>query len=139
VRGGEHRRLDLRGARRAARLIVASATLRRGRAKPVLSREGLELLATRFRALGDATRLALLQAMFERERTVQELASTTETSPANASKHLALLLEQGLVGRRREGLFTYYRIADPTLEPLCRLVCDSLAERHETRRAILPG
>ena len=60
---------------------MASATLKRGRAKPVLSREGLELLATRFRALGDATRLALLQAMFESERTVQELASTTETSP----------------------------------------------------------
>ena len=118
---------------------MASATLKRGRAKSLLSREGLELLATRFRILGDATRLALLQAMFETERTVQELTVRAGTSQANASKHLALLLEQGLVARRREGLFTYYRIADSTLEDLCRLVCDSLAERHEMRRAILPG
>jgi DNA-binding transcriptional ArsR family regulator len=106
-------------------------------AKPSLSREALELLARRFRALGDATRLALLQALFDRERTVQELCALTATSQANASKHLALLIEQGLVARRRDGLFTRYRIADVTLEQLCRLVCGSLAERHEVVRAHL--
>ena len=76
------------------------------RAKASLSREALELIAQRFRALADPTRLALL-------------------------------LEQGLVGRRRDGLFTRYRIADPTLERLCRLVCGSLAERHESVRSHL--
>jgi len=105
--------------------------------KPPLSREALALIAQRFRALADPTRLALLQAMFERERTVQDLCAITGASQANTSKHLALLLEQGLVTRRRDGLFTRYRIADPTLERLCRLVCGSLAERHETVRSHL--
>jgi DNA-binding transcriptional ArsR family regulator len=104
------------------------------RAKAPLSSQALALIAQRFRALADPTRLALLQALFERERTVQELGTLTGASQANTSKHLALLLEQGLVGRRRDGLFTRYRIADPTLERLCRLVCDSLAERHATVR-----
>jgi DNA-binding transcriptional ArsR family regulator len=103
----------------------------------MLSRDALELLAKRFRALGDATRLGLVQALFADERTVQELCEITGASQANASKHLALLLEQGLVARRRDGLFTRYRIADATLEPLCRLVCGSLAERHEAVRANL--
>ena len=107
------------------------------RTKASLSRDALALIAQRFRALGDPTRLALLQAMFERERTVQDLCAITGASQANTSKHLALLLEQGLVGRRRDGLFTRYRIADPTLEGLCRLVCSSLAERHETVRSHL--
>lgn len=111
--------------------------MRKKAAKPGLSREALELIAQRFRALADPTRLALLQAMFERERTVQDLCAVTGASQANASKHLALLLEQGLVARRRDGLFTRYRIADPTLERLCHLVCGSLAERHETVRAHL--
>lgn len=102
-----------------------------------LSREALELVAERFRALGDATRLALLQALFEEERTVQELCALTGSSQANASKHLALLLERGLVARRRDGLFTRYRIGDATLEELCRVVCGSLAQRHETVRAHL--
>ena len=78
--------------------------------------------------------LALLQALFHGEHTVQELCSLTNTTQANASKHLALLFEQGLVGRQRDGFFTRYRIADATLEPLCRLVCGSLAERHEVMR-----
>jgi len=104
------------------------------RAKSALSREALELIAQRFRALADPTRLALLQAMFERERTVQDLCAITGASQANTSKHLALLLERGLVTRRRDGLFTRYRIADPTLERLCHLVCGSLAERHEIVR-----
>jgi DNA-binding transcriptional ArsR family regulator len=110
----------------------------RARGKAALSREALELVATRFRALADATRLALLQALFGEEHTVQELCALTGASPANASKHLALLLEQGLVARRRDGLYTYYRIADPGLERLCHLVCGSLAERHEALRARLP-
>jgi ArsR family transcriptional regulator len=111
------------------------------RATAGLSREALELVAQRFRALGDATRLGLLQALFGAELTVQELCARTGTSQANASKHLASLLEQGLVARRRDGLFARYRIADTSLEDLCRLVCGSLAERHEALRAHLaaPG
>jgi DNA-binding transcriptional ArsR family regulator len=109
----------------------------RKRAKSTLSPEALELVAQRFRALGDATRLALLQTLFAQERTVQELCALTGASQANASKHLALLFEQGLVARRRDGLFTRYRINDATLQGLCRLVCDSLAERHEAVRANL--
>jgi ArsR family transcriptional regulator len=111
----------------------------RKRSRPAPSREALELIAQRFRALGDPTRLALLHALFEEERTVQELCALTGASQANASKHLALLLERGLVARRRDGSFTPYRIADATLEDLCRLVCDSLAERHDTVRASLTG
>jgi len=111
----------------------------RKRSKRALSRDALELVAQRFRALGDATRLALLQALFDEERTVQELCAVTGTTQANASKHLALLFERGLVARHRDGLFTRYRIADATLEGLCGLVCEALAERHEAVRASLPG
>jgi len=106
-------------------------------AKTSLSPDGLEIVAQRFRALGDATRLALLQALFDTERTVQDLCAVTGTSQANASKHLALLLERGLVARRRDGAFVRYRIADATLQQLCRLVCGSLADRHEAVRASL--
>ncbi len=105
--------------------------------KFLLPPEALEIVAQRFRALGDPTRLALLQALFSGERTVQELCELTPTSQANASKHLALLLERGLVARRRDGLFVYYRIADASLQRLCRLVCGSLAQRHEAVRASL--
>ena len=121
------RRADEPGA-----LIVA----KKRRSSP-LPAEALEIVAQRFRALGDATRLALLQALFDGERTVQELCAMTAVSQPNASKHLALLLEQGLVARRRDGAFTRYRIADASLQPLCHLVCGSLAARHEAVRSSL--
>jgi DNA-binding transcriptional ArsR family regulator len=105
--------------------------------KALLPREALEVIALRFRALGDPTRLALVQTLFEKERTVQELCALTRTSQANASKHLGVLLERGIVARRRDGAFTYYRIADNSLEKLCHLVCRSLAERHAAVRASL--
>jgi len=99
-----------------------------------LPREALEVIAQRFRVLGDATRLALLQALFDGERSVQELCEATGVSQANASKHLGLLFDHGLVARRRDGLFTRYRVADPALERLCEQVCASLAERHAAIR-----
>ncbi|HSE93512.1 MAG TPA: metalloregulator ArsR/SmtB family transcription factor [Methylomirabilota bacterium] len=105
-----------------------------------LPREALEIVAQRFRVLGDATRLALLQALFDGERSVQELCAHVGVSQANASKHLALLLEQGLVARRRDGYFTRYRIADAGLEDLCERVCTALARRHAALGAhLVPG
>ena len=128
------RRVDVRGTGDAGEVIVGKP-----RVKPALSPEALEIVAQRFRALGDPTRLALLQALFARERTVQDLCGVAGSSQANTSKHLALLLACGLVARRRDGVHVYYRIADASLEQLCRLVCGSLAERHASVRASLAG
>ncbi len=93
----------------------------------------MELVAERFRVLGDQQRLRLLQALGDRERAVADLAQECETSPANASKHLAVLLRAGLVARRKEGLYVYYRAADPSIFQLCDLVCGSIRTRlaHE--------
>ena len=95
------------------------------------------LKADLFRALGHPARIRILELLASGERTVQELCKATGTSQANASKHLALLLERGLVARRRDGAYVHYRIADPTLQQLCRRVCGSLADRHEAVRASL--
>jgi DNA-binding transcriptional ArsR family regulator len=102
--------------------------------RPRLGREALELVAQRFRALGDPTRLALLQALFDGERTVQELCELTGASQANASKHLALLADQGLVARRKDGQYVRCSLADPSVHELCEVVCGSLARRFEAIR-----
>jgi ArsR family transcriptional regulator, arsenate/arsenite/antimonite-responsive transcriptional repressor len=83
--------------------------------------------ARRFRLIGEPTRLELLNLLHARgELNVQALVEASGQSQANVSKHLRLLLEEGLVGRRRDGPFSYYRIADPTLAALCMLVCGQL-------------
>ena len=99
--------------------------------KSTLSLAALGAVARRFRALADPTRLALIQELMQGERTVGALHAAVGTSQANASKQLAALAAEGVLARRREGVYAYYRIADPSIHALCELVCDSLARRHQ--------
>ncbi len=91
-----------------------------------LPSESLELVARRFKALSDPTRLRILQTIWDEEWTVQDIVKAVETSQVNVSKHLAVLYEAGFVRRRKEGLYTYYRITDKWVLQLCNVVCDNL-------------
>ena len=90
----------------------------------------LDEAARRFFLLGDPTRLRIVSALHDvGEASVQELAEATETSTANASQHLSRLRAGGIVRRRRAGRTARYQIADPTIERLCRIVCESVRDR----------
>lgn len=98
-----------------------------------LSDGALELVAHRFKLLGEPTRLSLLQCLMQNEKSVNELVSESKGTQANISKHLGILADGGLVTRRKVGVSIYYRIADPSLFTLCDLVCKSLrAQGTET-------
>lgn len=101
-----------------------------------LSEKTLELVAERFRLLGDPLRLRLMQILQDREMSVADLVEATGAGQANVSKHLQLMLRGGLVQRRREGLFVLYSIRDPRVFQLCDLVCGSLAD-HLTQELSL--
>ena len=96
--------------------------------------ELIPLVAARFKALGDAGRLALLSALQDGERTVTELAESTKRPQPNVSQHLASLSRAGLVEARREGTRVYYRIADPYVLRICDAVCDSLTEQARAEK-----
>lgn len=85
-----------------------------------------DLIAGRLRVIGDPTRIRLLDALRDGERTVNELTETLGTSQQNASKHLGLLLSAGIVSRRKAGTSAYYAIADPSVFDLCEQICGSL-------------
>jgi len=91
-----------------------------------LKDETLEMIAYRFKLLGEPMRLKLLQLLREKELCVQELVDLTGAGQANISKHLSLLTTNRILGRRKEGLHVYYHISDPTVYDLCDVVCDSL-------------
>ena|SRR6516164_9320208 len=94
-----------------------------------MTEASLELVARRFRTLGEPFRLRLLQQLEQGERTVGELVDALDASQSNVSKHLQLLYDAGLVARRRDGNSIFYSIGDPLVFELCRLVCRSEAER----------
>lgn len=105
--------------------------------KKEMSFEALKLIAARFRVLSEPMRLKLLQELSDGERSVSELMDATGAGQANVSKHLGILLEAGLVKRRKDGLNAYYSIADESVFKLCEVVCGSLAEQLEARRKLV--
>jgi len=88
----------------------------------------LDLVAARFRLLGEPLRLKLLAALATGECNVGELVTLTGAGQPNVSKHLAALAQGGLVSRRKEGTSIYYAIADPTAFTLCDIVCAGVQE-----------
>lgn len=103
------------------------------------SDEALDLLAGRFKALAEPTRLKILNALREGERTVSELVEQTASGQANTSKHLNLLFRHRMVARRKDGLSVYYWISDPVIFQLCELMCDSLEAELDAKRGALSG
>lgn len=94
-----------------------------------LSEAALEKVAERFKVLSEPMRLKLLYALMDGEKSVSELVRETGGMQANVSKHLGLLLDDGVVGRRKQGLNSYYRITDQSIFELCDLVCGSIHDR----------
>jgi DNA-binding transcriptional ArsR family regulator len=102
--------------------------------------ELVELIARRFRVIGDPSRIRLLDQLRDGEQSVNELAARLGAGQQNVSKHLALLAEAGIVARRREGNHAYYRIVDDGVLGLCDQVCGSLERQLQTLAALVaPG
>jgi DNA-binding transcriptional ArsR family regulator len=89
----------------------------------------IELVAQRFRVLGEPMRIRILEHLRDGEATVQDLTTGLATSQQNVSKHLRVLLDAGILTRRKEGTFAYYAVADPDVYALCETVCGGL-QRH---------
>ena len=99
-----------------------------------------ELMAARFRALGEPMRLKILERLFRSPASVGEILAAIGGTQANVSKHLAILRAGRLVGGRREGNRIVYRISDPALERICEIVCDAVARDADAEaRAVGPS
>ena len=96
-----------------------------------------ELIAERFRALGDATRIRLLDALREGPATAGELQHAIGSSQQNVSRHLGVLLRLGIVRRRREGSCSRYEIADASVFAICEQVCGGMRRQLADLNAVL--
>jgi DNA-binding transcriptional ArsR family regulator len=99
----------------------------------------VELIARRFRVLSEPMRIRLLDVLRDGGATVAELQEATGSSQQNVSKHLGVLLQSGIVARRKEGNFARYEIADDSVFALCDQVCGGLRRQLDEIEALLEG
>jgi DNA-binding transcriptional ArsR family regulator len=99
----------------------------------------VELVAKRFRVIGEPMRIRLLDHLRGGEATVQDLTQSVGASQQNVSKHLGVLHDAGIVARRKEGTQVYYRVVDAGVFELCETVCGSVQRQVAELNAILDG
>ena len=74
------------------------------------------------KALADAKRLCVVERLAAGERSVSELSRDVGCQVPNMSQHLAVLRSAGIVASRREGSTVFYRLADPNVLEVYRLL-----------------
>src|SRR5690242_18814490 len=95
-------------------------------------------LDTLFKALGDQTRLRLLNLMSAGEVCVCFFVEVLGEAQPKISRHLAYLRDAGIVEARRDGKWAHYRIAtlNGPATAILNCVLDSLREDHEMQRDV---
>lgn len=86
------------------------------------------------KALGQPTRLQILDLLQDGERCVCEIFPAINQEQANVSKHLSILKQAGILESRKDGLRIIYRIKTPeilnVLTGVSKLLKSQAREQH---------
>ena len=100
-----------------------------------------DAVASYFSVLSEPTRLRIMHALCETEKSVSQIVEEIRSTQTNASRHLSLMYRSGVLARRKEGSQVYYRVADASMVEICRTVCNQIAgsmdEKKPLRRELL--
>ena len=93
----------------------------------------IDAVASYFGVLSDPTRLRIMNAICEEEKTVSQIVEELGASQTNVSRHLGIMHRSGVLARRKQGNQVYYRTADAAMVDLCRGVCKRISERMDEK------
>jgi ArsR family transcriptional regulator len=91
------------------------------------SQQVFEKAAELFAVLSTPIRLRIISELCHGEKNVGQLLERIGVPQPNMSQHLNILYRAGLVGKRRQGVQMFYRIADVSAVRVCRAVCTQVA------------
>ena len=111
------------------------ALMIREKFNPTIFRMHAEICKT----LSNPTRLMILTALQDGERTVNELAEMIGVSQSNASQHLSVLRQRQIVTARKQGANTYYSVSNPKINKACTIIREVLMEQLQKSNEIIRG
>ncbi len=101
--------------------------------------EVFEAVARYFHILSEPARLRILHAICQEELSVGQIVEETELSQSNASRHLNLMYQLGVIKRRREGAQVFYSVTDTSLTDICRAVCVRVSAQMGNKDGLKKG
>jgi len=99
----------------------------------------VELIAQRFKVIGEPMRIRLLDALRDGPMTILELTEALGASQQNVSKHVGVLAQAGILAREKDGNRVRCSIADESIFQLCELVCGGLRQQVADLDRLLAG
>lgn len=90
----------------------------------------LDKTAQLFKALGDPTRLRMLNLLQHGELCVCDVMAVLDLPQSTASRHLAYLRNAGWLSARRQNKWIYYRLAEDTVDPSVKRAVLALLDRQ---------
>jgi DNA-binding transcriptional ArsR family regulator len=99
----------------------------------IVSMEFIDVASHRFRLLAAPMRLRILRSLKGGEKTVGQMAAALNAKQPNISKHLKVLTDAAILGKRSEGSIVHYSIADAGILSLVDSVFDFSIRRLKVK------
>lgn len=99
-------------------------------------KHAFDLVASYFNVLSEPTRLRIMHAICEEEKTVSQIVEELGATQTNISRHLNLMHRGGVLARRKDGNQVYYRAADADMVDICRRVCSRIAAQLDDKKPL---
>lgn len=104
--------------------------------KAVNTDRAFEEISSYFSIMAEPTRLKILHAICDGEKSVHEIVEDVGATQTNVSRHLSLMFRSRVVSRRKDGNQVFYALSDPLFVRLCRSVCGTLIARMHEREPL---
>lgn len=83
-----------------------------------IDKRAIQIKAKLFRGFSDPSRLSIIEALRDGNKSVGELVEITGLSQPNVSNHLRCLADCDLVKSERDGRYIYYRLSDNRIDSI---------------------
>jgi len=89
------------------------------------------------KALANPIRIEIIDVLNEREMSFSELLEITGTLKSNLSQHLSIMVSNGILVQRKEGLNVHFRLSTPKIGTACRLMREVLIENLKKQNDLI--
>ena len=88
----------------------------------------LRMQSEAYKTFSNPARLQIIRLLCGEEMSAGELVKETGISKANLSQHMGLLIQNGVVRSRKQGVHVFYTISDHKIEKACDLMQEVLID-----------
>ena len=89
------------------------------------------------KALAHGIRIEIIDLLQDKEMGFGEIFEKTGIAKSSLSQHLSVMVENGILNQRKEGLNSYYRVSSDKVSKACQLMREVLIEKLEKSTEIL--